>query len=616
MRLTFRAKLFAIVAIAALAFVLLIVVSGVLARRGDAQLAVIQRTYIPKVVLQPELDGASERLRRGFQDAVAAHDLESLGATEKLKARFLEDLDAASGAVDAGDLRALRVAVEDYYGAAYGVSRRLIANETGEALVEAMGEMQRRQTRMAVALEKATAFDRGELRDAFATATQSAADAQKLQLTITVAGLALVLVISFALSRTLVRSVNELTAGFARLGAGSFDRPIVVQSTDELGDLARQANEMAAKLERSQMESKRAEAKFRDLVESAPDAIVIAGSDGRIAIVNAEAERLFGRRRDALVGGPVDVLLPERLRGTDPGHRRGYLKDPGDAPAGSNFELVGRHEDGSEFPIEVSQRTLRIEDQPLVSSAIRDITERKRIEVALETSNRELEAFSYSVAHDLRAPLRGINGFSRALLEDFGDKLDAQGKNYLERIGAGSERMGLLIDALLSLSRVSRVDLSRETVNLSRTADGVMKQLRMTQPEREVSFVNQDDVSGHGDPALLRALLDNLLGNAWKFTGKRPDARIEFGTTRKGDTLVYFVKDNGAGFDMAYADKLFAPFQRLHQASEFAGTGIGLATVQRIVHRHGGEIWAEGAVGAGATFSFTLAAPVASKDRS
>jgi light-regulated signal transduction histidine kinase (bacteriophytochrome) len=166
--------------------------------------------------------------------------------------------------------------------------------------------------------------------------------------------------------------------------------------------------------------------------------------------------------------------------------------------------------------------------------------------------------------------------------------------------------MGLLIDALLALSRVSRVELQREVVQLTRLAEAVVKQLRTTQPERVVDFVNQENVVSYGDPALLRALLENLLGNAWKFTGARPHGRIAFGFERRDGAVVYYVQDNGAGFDMAYADKLFAPFQRLHKVSEFAGTGIGLATVQRIVRRHGGDIWAEGAVDRGATFYFTL----------
>jgi light-regulated signal transduction histidine kinase (bacteriophytochrome) len=231
----------------------------------------------------------------------------------------------------------------------------------------------------------------------------------------------------------------------------------------------------------------------------------------------------------------------------------------------------------------------------------------ERFASALKLSNQELEAFSYSVAHDLRAPLRGIHGFSTALLEDLGDKLDDDAKGFLNRIRAAADRMAELIDALLALSRVSRAELRRERVDLTAMAETVVRQLRANQPERLVDFVNQPETLANGDAPLLRALLENLLGNAWKFTGGRPSARIEFGTFRKDGLAVYFVRDDGAGFDMAYGDKLFAPFQRLHTGNEFPGTGIGLATVQRIVHRHQGRVWAEAVIAQGATFFFTLA---------
>jgi light-regulated signal transduction histidine kinase (bacteriophytochrome) len=221
-------------------------------------------------------------------------------------------------------------------------------------------------------------------------------------------------------------------------------------------------------------------------------------------------------------------------------------------------------------------------------------------------SNQELEAFSYSVAHDLRAPLRGINGLSKVLREDFGDRLGDEAKDYLERIASAAQRMGQLIDALLSLSRVTRAELHRESVDLTRLAEAIVHHLRQTQPDRVVDFVAEPGIVAHADPALLRAVLENLLGNAWKFTGNREHAQIAFGSELVDGARVYHVRDNGAGFDMAYAQKLFAPFQRLHTVAEFAGTGIGLATVQRIVNRHGGRIWAEGVVGEGATFRFTL----------
>ena len=224
----------------------------------------------------------------------------------------------------------------------------------------------------------------------------------------------------------------------------------------------------------------------------------------------------------------------------------------------------------------------------------------------LETANKELEAFSYSVSHDLRAPLRSIDGFSQALLEDYSDKLDALGQNYLERVRLATQRMAQLIDDLLHLSRVTRSEMRRETVDLSAIAQMIVTELQTTQPERQVEFVIAPGLLGDGDVRLLRIVLENLLGNAWKFTAKHPGARIEFGQSSHSGTHTYFVRDDGTGFDMTYVDKLFGAFQRLHALDQFEGTGIGLATVQRIIHRHGGRVWAEGAVAQGATFYFTL----------
>jgi PAS domain S-box-containing protein len=405
--------------------------------------------------------------------------------------------------------------------------------------------------------------------------------------------------LAFGLSRGLLRSLAALTAGLRRFGAGDFREPVHVQSRDELADVAEQANHMAASLDRLGKEHRRAEEKFRALLESAPDAVVIVDAGGKVVLVNAQTEKMFGYARGDLVGSSVDVLLPERLRSPNPFLAVG-------PPSGPEEDLAGRRKDGTELPIEITLSPIEIEEGRLVFGAIRDISDRKRIEAALKLSNRELEAFSYSVAHDLRAPLRGIHGFSRVLLEDFRDKLDDEGKDYLDRISAAAERMGLLIDALLGLARVTRMDLQKDKVNLSRLAESVVKHLQASQPERVVEFVNQENLVAKGDPALLRALLENLLGNAWKFTSAQPTARITFGATQTNGALVYHVQDDGAGFDMAYADKLFAPFQRLHSANQFAGTGIGLATVHRIVQRHGGRIWAEGAAGRGATFHFTL----------
>jgi light-regulated signal transduction histidine kinase (bacteriophytochrome) len=224
---------------------------------------------------------------------------------------------------------------------------------------------------------------------------------------------------------------------------------------------------------------------------------------------------------------------------------------------------------------------------------------------ALQTSNKELESFSYSVSHDLRAPLRAIDGFSQALLEDYGAALDNQGQDYLNRIRKGAGRMGELIDDMLMLSRVTRFEMQIQSVNMSELASVVVGQLREQFPQREVEFTVKPDMRVQADPQLLRIVLENLLGNAWKYTGLTARARVEFGQTRINDETVYVVRDNGAGFDMRYVDKLFGAFQRLH-GKEFEGTGVGLATAHRILLRHGGRIWAEAEVNKGASFFFTL----------
>lgn len=224
----------------------------------------------------------------------------------------------------------------------------------------------------------------------------------------------------------------------------------------------------------------------------------------------------------------------------------------------------------------------------------------------LEATSKELEAFSYSVSHDLRAPLRAIDGFSRIVMEDHAPALDQGGREHLERIRAAAQRMALLIDDLLNLSRLSRAELRREPVDLTGLAHDIATELRRSEPERKIEFVVADGMRAVGDPHLLRAALQNLLGNAWKFTGRRDRARVEVGTLHQNGERTYFIRDNGAGFDMSYAGKLFGAFQRLHGTADFPGTGIGLATVQRIIHRHGGRVWATGEVDKGATFYFTL----------
>ncbi|MFZ5652904.1 MAG: sensor histidine kinase [Pseudomonadota bacterium] len=500
------------------------------------------------------------------------------------------------------------------------------------------------------------------------------------------------------------------------------------------------------------------EARLRGLLEAAPDALVILDERGRIRLLNARAEEWFGYRAAELLGQPVELLVPDRLRDRQRELFDAYLAAPRSGPLPAGAALAALRRDGSEFPIELSLSPVVVDEGRLVIAVIRDITERRALErareeawaryrqlldnlpvgvfrssmserladdrhfievnpalvamfeagtaerlrarplpglyhddreraalvaelfalgfvvgrelqmvtlngrvfdarlsaalrrgpqrerfvdgviedvsdrrraererdraaeearrkaAALEGANRELEAFSYSVSHDLRAPLRAVDGFTRILEQEYGARLDEVGRGYLARVRAAAQHMAALIDDLLKLARVARSELQPVPVALSDLAWELAAALEERQPGHVVEWRIQPGLSTRGDARLLRVALDNLFDNAWKFTRGRCPALVQFGTCAEAEEaeereeVVYYVRDNGVGFDMAYADKLFGAFQRLHDASEFPGTGIGLATVQRVIHKHGGRIWAEAAVDQGATFYFTLGA--------
>ncbi len=433
---------------------------------------------------------------------------------------------------------------------------------------------------------------------------------------------------------------------------------------------------------------KKSEAKFRGLLEFAPDAMVIVNSLGKIVLVNAQTEKLFSYKREELLGNFIEILLPGQLHQAHIKYRTDYFNEPKARPMGDGRDLAGRRKDGTEFPAEISLSPLETEDGILVMAAIRDITERKlleeihrkakadeeqyhRIQEAnrlnalqdsqnkleemikektkeltetneklsleiienkksqqeikklneglekrviertkqLETANKELEAFGYSVSHDLRSPLRHIGGFIELLKKHTANNLNEKGQHYLKVITEASKKMGVLIDELLSFSRMGRSEMRNASVNLEKMIEKLVKNYQESLGNRKVIWSVEHLPIVQADSAMLELVFNNLLSNALKYSGTRLEAKIEIGVFEQSnneDEVVIFVRDNGVGFDMQYANNLFGVFQRLHRPDEFEGVGIGLANVQRIIHRHGGRVWAEGVLDKGATFYFSL----------
>lgn len=361
------------------------------------------------------------------------------------------------------------------------------------------------------------------------------------------------------------------------------------------------------------------EARFRGLLEAAPDAILMVDAAGNIAYAGGKAHALFGQAPDDLIGRPVADLIPEESRHSHADNIARYRQRPELVPIGGvRPTVVALRSDGSRFPAEIGLSPLA--EHGAVIAIVRDVSEREqaareiselneqlRHHVAdLTRMNRELESFSYTVSHDLRGPLRAIDGFSQMVLQEYGPQLPLEARDDIERIRASSARMSELIDGLLRLSRISRTEVQVQTVDLSAAARTIADTLRRTEPARDVVFDVADGLHAEGDASLLYVALENLINNAWKFTARREPACISIGREETEDGPAFVVRDNGAGFDMADASRLFNPFERLHEVREFPGSGIGLATVARIIERHDGRIWADAAPDKGASFYFTL----------
>jgi PAS domain S-box-containing protein len=360
----------------------------------------------------------------------------------------------------------------------------------------------------------------------------------------------------------------------------------------------------------------RADAKFRGLLESAPDAMVIVDSTGRIVLVNSETEALFGYTRQELLRLDMEHLFPARFGATDPSHRQGFCAALRERCTVAGDELYGLRKDGSEFPVEIRLSPLETEEGALLITAIRDATDRMKAEAVirertaqLEALNKELEAFSYSVSHDLRAPLRAIDGFSRILVEEYSEQLVGDARDYLRLVRRNAQQMGRLVDDLLAHARMGRRPVRKQSLDPMSLVQQCADELVREQTGRRIEVSIGDLKRCEADATLLKQVWTNLLSNAIKYTRGRDVATIEVGCSADNHSAAettYFVRDNGVGFDMRYADKLFGMFQRLHRAEDYEGTGVGLAIVRRIIHRHGGRVWAEARPEQGATFYFTL----------
>lgn len=444
---------------------------------------------------------------------------------------------------------------------------------------------------------------------------------------VSVLGFALV---SFNLSRSISSPLRDLAAAAERLSTGELGDPVPVRGGRELTQLTESFNRMSHQVRTTlqnmsrEIEERRlaeeavsaSENRLRSTLDTMLEGAQIIGPDWRYLYVNDAVAAQGKQTKDALLGRTMMEMYP----GIENSPLFSILRQCMEQRRPERMESEFTFPDGSKGWFDLSIQP--VPEGIFVLSA--DVTDRKRAEqeirnlnreleqrvrertAELEAANQELEAFSYSVSHDLRAPLRSIDGFTQALAEDYADRFDEQARDYTQRVRKAAQRMGILIDDLLRLSRVTRAEMHRQSVDLSAVALEVAGALRVTEPNREISIEVEAGLAGLGDPQLLRVALENLLGNAWKFTSRVAAPRIEFGATQQNGATTYFIRDNGAGFDPQYAGKLFGAFQRLHSTEEYPGTGIGLATVQRVFLRHGGRVWAEGEVGNGATFYFTL----------
>lgn len=649
MKPSVRNKMLAIGATAAAAFLLVVVVGWITGRRVDAHLQEIEDRQVPMLSLGPRLQGDLDAIRSGLEDAVAAQDPDALLATQSSLQTMTRRIDEAADSMEPGSAASLRSAVDAYYRAGFAVSRRLIRGETGEAIVDAMAQMQLADAHAQAELNRVATVHRGELTRAFDALRSATREADLFRFVTAMVSLGLVMGLCLWVSR--------------------------IVSSDELGELARGGNEMAAKLDevdrRHQTNhwigsgradlmgdlqgdlspSEVAQRTIHRLAKhlSVPaGAFYVLGHEGRLELLGrhglgadtptsfALGEGLLGAaaldreivRIDlpsvtgerlisaTLNASPSTILLvPMFHQGQVNGVVELLFVEPPRAdaleflassrePVGATLEVAFAREARRELLERAQRQAARLaENEENLSRANRELAAAND---ELRAQTAELDSFTYSVSHDLRAPLRAIDGFARILAEDYMSTLDEEGQRLLDIIVRNTSRMGTLLDDLLAFSRLGRQPLHTRPLDMAAMAREAFEDATRLEPERQIELEVRGLPEAHGDAALLHQVWTNLVSNAVKYTRGRDPSIIEIDGRSDEDETCYFVKDNGVGFDMRYADKLFGVFQRLHASSEFEGTGVGLALVARIVTRHGGRIWADAKVGEGATFAFAL----------
>jgi len=460
---------------------------------------------------------------------------------------------------------------------------------------------------------------------------QAIASIRKQGIIIAAAGIILSILLLTFLAVTITRNLLKLTDAVSSLSPGGQPVDVIINAKDEVGGLALAFNKLAKKLQQREQErdtaaraTQASDARYKRLVENLSSEYFFYShdTDGVFFYVSESITDVLGYTQNDFLSNYSTYLtdnpVNNNLTFREDHHQAGEKHSP--------FMISIYHKNGSERILEVSKSPVVDETGKVIEieGIAHDITShlqeadelrqhQDNLEVLvakrtneLESINNELESFCYSVSHDLRAPLRGINGFSNALLEDYTDILDETGKNYLTRITLGTQRMSSLIDDLLNLSRITRYKMKIQQVNLTEIAKEIIQTLRDNEPDRSVDITLEEDLCAMGDKNLLTIALSNLIGNAWKYTSKCDNAIINIHSSMEDDTRVFSISDNGAGFDSNYIDKIFLPFQRLHRADDFPGNGVGLTTVHRVITRHQGKIWARAKVNEGASFHFTL----------